>query len=86
MRTKLSALAANLVEFGWLAGLVVVPVFFNPHTARIFEEDKALLLRSIALLVLVGLIVCLVEEGRPRVAGRRFWRLPLIRPAAALTA
>jgi tetratricopeptide (TPR) repeat protein len=88
MRTKLSVAAAAVAESCWLAALVVVPVFFNVHSFRTFEEDKIPLFRSLAALLLVALIVRTLEGGRRAwtVAGRPFWRLPLVRVTLALAA
>ncbi|HXQ20740.1 MAG TPA: O-antigen ligase family protein [Candidatus Acidoferrales bacterium] len=88
MRTRLSAGAATLVESGWLAALIVVPVLFNQLSERTFDEDKVGLLRAIAIVVLVGLIIWSVEEGRGAlaVAGRPLRRVPLIKPVVALAA
>jgi hypothetical protein len=86
MRTKIGVLAANIVESGWLAALVVVPIFFNVYTVRIFEEEKIPLFRSIALVVLAALIVALLEAGSMRTALRSAWRLPAVKFAALLAA
>ncbi len=88
MRTKLSAAAAALAESCWLAALVVVPVFFNVHSFRTFEEDKIPLLRSLALVVAIALVVRAFEQGRRTctAAGRSLWRLPLVMPLVLLTA
>jgi hypothetical protein len=40
MRTKLSIFCDKVIEAGWLAALVVVPLFFNIHSSRVFEPDK----------------------------------------------
>lgn len=43
----------GIVEAGWLAALLAVPLFFNTYSMRSFEPDKAALLRSlVALMVL----------------------------------
>jgi tetratricopeptide (TPR) repeat protein len=85
-QTKISLFAAALAESSWLAAVVLVPVFFNIHSERIFEEDKIPLLRSLALCALGALIVWLAERGRValRVRGLPLWRVPLVAPAAAL--
>src|SRR5574337_122300 len=41
--------ARFLIEAGWLAAVVVVPLFFNVYSSRVFEPDKLTTLRSIAL-------------------------------------
>jgi tetratricopeptide (TPR) repeat protein len=86
MRTKLSVAAAALIESAYLAAILVVPIFFNIHSSRSFEEDKIPLLRSIAVLIAVTLAVRAFEEGRNawRVDGTPFWQLPLVRPALVL--
>jgi tetratricopeptide (TPR) repeat protein len=88
MRTRLSAAAAALAEGCWLVALVVVPVFFNPHSTRMFEEDKIPLLRSIAIVTVVALVIRALEEGRAAwtTAGRPIWRRPLVLAAVGLTA
>jgi tetratricopeptide (TPR) repeat protein len=41
-------------ESCWLAALVVAPLFFNVHSARVFEPDKSALLRALAALALAA--------------------------------
>ncbi len=69
----------NLLESGWLAALVVVPVFFNIHGERIFEEEKVLILRSVAVLSAVFGVVRLLERRKFR-ESQPPWRIPLILP------
>jgi cyclophilin family peptidyl-prolyl cis-trans isomerase/tetratricopeptide (TPR) repeat protein len=69
MRTKLSLFCDKLIEAGWLAALVVVPLFFNIHSNRVFEPDKLSLLRSIALLMATAWLVRQVEDWRARQNG-----------------
>jgi tetratricopeptide (TPR) repeat protein len=54
MRAKVSPLYDKIIEAGWLLGLVVVPLFFNVYSSRVFEPDKIGLLRSITNLMLVA--------------------------------
>ncbi len=84
--TRLSRLAEKIVESGWLAALVVVPLLFNVYDERVFEEDKAPLLRSIALLLAVAGVMWGVERGRRalREEGRPLWRVPLVLPWALM--
>ncbi len=98
MRTKLSLFCDKLIEAGWLAALVVVPLFFNIHSNRVFEPDKLSLLRSIALVMAGAWVVRFVEDwrvrqsgqgGEPAVAGRRSWwravvETPLVLPTLLL--
>jgi tetratricopeptide (TPR) repeat protein len=92
MPTKLSRYADGIMEAAWLAALIVVPVFFNIYSSRIFEPDKITLLRTLALLILAAWIIKLIEEGgarweqiKPDESRFRFLlRVPLIAPVAAL--
>jgi tetratricopeptide (TPR) repeat protein/O-antigen ligase len=62
-RTRLSLLCEKVIEAGWLAAVVLVPLFFNPYSYRSFEPDKTTLLRSIALVMVLAWLVKLIEEG-----------------------
>ena len=46
-----------MIEAGWLLAVIVTPLFFNIYSSRIFEPDKAALLRSLALLVLAAWLI-----------------------------
>ena len=90
METRLSVFCERVIEAGWLASVIVVPLFFNVYSSRVFEPDKLSLLRSIALVMIAAWLVRLLE-GRP---GRTeedssqepdrgvlgFLRLPLVVP------
>ena len=65
MPTKLSRYCEGIIEAAWLSALILVPVFFNIYSSRIFEPDKITLLRSLALLILGAWIVKLIDEGGP---------------------
>ena len=41
MPTKLSRYCEGVIEAAWLAAVIVVPVFFNVYSSRIFEPDLA---------------------------------------------
>ena len=66
MPTKLSRYSEGLIEAAWLVAVIVVPVFFNVYSSRIFEPDKITLLRTLALVILAAWIIKLIEEGRIR--------------------
>jgi tetratricopeptide (TPR) repeat protein/O-antigen ligase len=63
MTTRLSRLCEAFIEAGWLAALIVVPLFFNVHSSRVFEPDKISLMRSIALLMAVAWLVKAINDG-----------------------
>ena len=95
MRTRLSIICDKLIEAGWLAAIVVVPLFFNIHTNRVFEPDKLSLLRSIALVMAAAWLIRAIEDWRVgRTADRPdeetlpFWqrvcKTPLVLPTLLL--
>ncbi len=95
MPTKLSRYAEGIMEAVWLAALVVVPVFFNVYSSRIFEPDKLALLRSLALVSAGAWIIKIFDQGGwrldlPHRSGEPWYRTlvrtPLILPAVLLTA
>lgn len=89
MQTKLGLFCERIIEAGWLVAVVVVPLFFNVYSSRVFEPDKLSLLRSIALVMIAAWLVRLVDS---RLAEKRtssehpqggvldFLRLPLVVP------
>lgn len=83
------------MEAGWLAALVLAPLFFNSYSSRTFEPDKIALVRSIALIIATAWAVKLIEERglrwevvafNPRHKFESFRQLPLALPVAALLA
>lgn len=66
MPTKLSRYSEGLIEAAWLAAVIVVPVFFNVYSSRIFEPDKITLLRTLVLVILAAWIIKIIEQGRIR--------------------
>jgi tetratricopeptide (TPR) repeat protein len=63
MHTKLSLYCEKVIEAGWLAVIVLVPVFFNIYSARTFEPDKITLMRSIALVMALAWLIKVAEAG-----------------------
>ena len=63
MNTKFSRFLEAIIEAGWLAALIIVPLFFNVHSSRVFEPDKLSLLRSIALVMALAWLIKLANEG-----------------------
>ncbi|MBI5830529.1 MAG: hypothetical protein HZB20_13550, partial [Chloroflexi bacterium] len=88
--TKLSRFCDGVLEAGWLAALVLAPLFFNTFSDRVFEPDKISLVRSVALVMLAawGAKAFDAQRGglslpfRPDV--RRWSRWPLAVPVAGL--
>jgi tetratricopeptide (TPR) repeat protein/O-antigen ligase len=63
MQTKLGVFCDKVIEAGWLAAVIVVPIFFNVYSDRTFEPDKLTLLRSIALVMAVAWVIKVLETG-----------------------
>lgn len=92
MDSKLSRWCDGVIEAGWLAAIILTPLFFNIHSDRVFEPDKLTLLRSIAVMMLAVWLVKFVEQRRwegvaqrlaPHSAGS-IWRMPFILPVGLL--
>lgn len=60
--TKLGILADKFIEACWLAALILAPAYMNIYTHRMFEPDKACVIRSLALMSIVFYIVKLIES------------------------
>ncbi|TKJ30423.1 MAG: hypothetical protein CEE40_05115 [Chloroflexi bacterium B3_Chlor] len=93
MQTKLGLFCERVIEAGWLAAVVVVPLFFNVYSSRVFEPDKLSLLRSIALVMVAAWLVKLLEArlGRGKSPLKEngggvltFLRLPLVIPTLVM--
>ena len=62
-KTKFDAWLNGVIEAGWLAALVLAPLFFNVFSSRVFEPDKISLVRSIALIMLLAWLIKLANGG-----------------------
>jgi tetratricopeptide (TPR) repeat protein len=82
--SRLSAFCDKVIEACWLAALVVVPLFFDVYSSRVFEPDKITLLRSLALVMVGAWMIKWLEERRNPAfrdrPDRVTWRTPLILP------
>jgi tetratricopeptide (TPR) repeat protein len=70
----------RLIEAGWLAALIVAPLFFNIWSSRVFEPDKITTVRSIALLMSAAWIVKWLDSRGSTNNHPITWRTPLIAP------
>ena len=88
MQSKLSRICDAIIEAGWLAALIVTPLFFNTSSNRVFEPDKLHLLRSIALLMAVVWLVQLLDGWHSLAGGPNLWQrirsAPLVLPTLIL--
>ena len=91
MISKLSRFLSGILEAGWLAAVISVPLFFNIHSERVFEPDKVTILRSIAVLMLFAWVLRFIDQGDWRDWKKAFWhrgdsiwRTPFFLPILAL--
>ena len=92
METKLGRFCDGLLAALWLAALIIVPLFFNVYSSRIFEPDKVAILRTISLAILGAWLVKLIEVGTFKKENLRNWRyliqklwnIPLLVPVFGL--
>ena len=64
-KTKIDQWCEAVIEAGWLAALVVSPLFFNVFSSRVFEPDKVSLIRTIALVMLLAWLIKIGNGGAP---------------------
>ena len=92
--TKLTVFCDKLIEAGWLAAIIIVPLRFNIFLERVSQMSKVCLLRSIALLMVLAWAIKMVEQ-RKREKGqgtrlalaqrmRNFLVSPFVLPTVAL--
>ena len=62
--SKIQQYCEGIIEAGWLAALIVAPLFFNTYSSRVFEPDKISLIRSISLVMLLAYLVKIIDGGR----------------------
>ncbi|MFA5794549.1 MAG: O-antigen ligase family protein [Candidatus Brocadiia bacterium] len=56
----------QIIEAVWLMALVIIPLFFNPYSSRIFEADKTYILISVFFLLSAFMVVSrIAHEPRP---------------------
>ena len=61
---KIQQYCEGIIEAGWLAALIIAPLFFNTYSSRVFEPDKISLIRSISLVMLLAYLVKIIDGGR----------------------
>ena len=62
MPTRVSLWCSRFIEAGWVAVLLVTPLFFQTATVRVFEPDKMMLVRTIALVMGAAWIVRVIDS------------------------
>ncbi len=62
-RASLGVFCDKVIEAGWMALAIVVPLFFNVYSQRSFESDKIALMRTIALVMGLAWVIKKLETG-----------------------
>ena len=62
MQTRLGVFCEKVIEAGWLAAAVVVPLHFNAYSQQVFEPDKLAALRFLALFMATAWTVRFLER------------------------
>lgn len=89
MSSRIASICEKLLEAGWLAALIVAPLFFDVYSSRVFEPDKISLVRSIALMMAGAWLVKRIDAGLPQTSLRDWARgivqsNPLILPTLGI--
>ena len=86
----LESLLDRVTGLLWLATVIVLPLAFNPYSRRVFEPEKIVLLRALALCLLLVVAWRLILAWPHRDPSRpaSFWQQPrmaVLAPTACLT-
>ncbi len=91
MPSKLQVCCEAIMEACWLAAAVAVPLFFNISSVQVFEPDKVLVLKLLAVFSAAAWVVKWIEaraaaanRDRESVLSRMRPRLSLVIPVLAL--
>ncbi len=76
MSTTFRQWCDRLLEVGWLLAVVLVTLYFNIYTkdSRIFEPQKALVLRTLVTMMLALWAARTLDENRHKLAETDWWR------------
>ena len=69
-QSRLALFCEKFIQAGWLVALVVAPLFFNIYSSRVFEPDKIVLIRTLALAMGAAWLILRAERWRGRTASR----------------
>jgi tetratricopeptide (TPR) repeat protein len=91
--TKLSRYAEGVMEACWLLAIIMTPLFFNKYSSRIFEPDKATLLRTLALVIILAWVIKTIDEFQAMRKGnskkflfKSIFQVPIVAPVTLLAA
>ncbi len=67
--TRLGRFYEWVVEIGWLLAIAATPMYFNVYSSRVFEPDKATVLRSVVLLAAAAFLLGWIERRSSKERG-----------------
>lgn len=82
--TRAAQFCSGFLEAGWLVALVVVPLYYNPFSAGMFDYDKTAVLRALALLMLAAWLALHVARASWLPAWHQLRAIPLLASVAVL--
>ena len=82
--TRAAQFCSGFLEAGWLAALVVVPLYYNPFSAGMFDYDKTAVLRALSLLMLAAWLALQAMRRAHLPAWDILRTTPLLIPVALL--
>ena len=80
--TRAAQFCSGFLEAGWLVALVVVPLYYNPFSAGMFEYDTTAVLRALALLMLAAWLALQAARNSVLPAWQQLRETPLLAPVA----
>lgn len=63
-QSRLASFSEKFIQGGWLIALVVAPLYFNIYSSRVFEPDKIVLIRTLALAMGAVWLILRAERWR----------------------
>lgn len=82
--TRAAQFCSGFLEAGWLVALVVVPLYYNPFSAGMFDYDKTAVLRALALLMLAAWLALQAARASPLPRWQQLRTTPLLAPVVVL--
>ncbi|GBL17554.1 hypothetical protein EMGBS1_03740 [Chloroflexota bacterium] len=82
--TRAAQFCSGFLEAGWLVALVVVPLYYNPFSAGMFDYDKTAVLRALALLMLAAWLALQAARASRLPRWQQLRTTPLLAPVVVL--
>lgn len=69
--SRLASFCEKFIQVGWLIALIAAPLYFNIYSSRVFEPDKIVLIRTLALAMGAVWLILRAERWRATNSARR---------------